>query len=392
MPARNVKLTEAEIRNAKPKGMPYRLYDQDGLTMLVRPSGTKVWQYRYKLFGRANVFTIGRYPDIGAADARQQRSEARRLIDAGIAPVETKATHKLEVGDRNSLAAIGHAWFEKQIWTDKHAANIKRQLERDLFQHIGVRPIRAITRQELLGVLQLIEDRGALDVAKRTAQHCVQMFDFALTRGQCDHNPAIGLSKVLKNYRPKHRAYLKEDQLSEFLRGLEGYHGSEKVKLAMKLLMLTFVRPGELRGARWEEFNIAKAEWRIPAERMKMKREHIVPLSPQALAVLERLRPLTGSTDLLFPGNDATKPISDVTLTKCLAILGYGGVATPHGMRSTASTILNENGFNSDWIERQLAHAPKNKIRAAYNRAEYLEQRREMMQWWGERLGQRMPA
>ena len=194
------------------------------------------------------------------------------------------------------------------------------------------------------------------------------------------------MSKILKTYRPKNRAYLKEDQLEEFLAKLENYTGSKAVILAMKLLMLTFVRPGELRGARWEEFNFEKAEWRIPAHRMKMKREHIVPLSTQALDVLDQLRRITGNCELLFPGNDATRPISDVTLIKCLIILGYSGQATPHGMRSTASTILNENGFNRDWIERQLAHVLDDKIRAAYNRAEYLEQLRQMMQWWGDHL------
>lgn len=386
MPKRTLKLMETQIKNAKPKDKAYKLYDGDGLRLLVRPSGTKVWQYPYTLHKKSNIYTIGQYPEIGAAKARQMRDEARKLIQSGIHPVETKATHKLPEGAKNSLGAIGNEWLDKQIWVKKHKSNITRQLNQDIFHYIGNRPIRSVTRQELYTALKRIEDRNALDVAKRTAQHCVQIFDFALSKGQCENNPAIGLSKTIKKCQTKNRAYLKEDQVPDFLKKLEHYSGSEKVKLAMKLLMLTLVRPGELRGARWVEFNFDKAEWRIPAERMKVKREHIVPLSKQALGVIERLRHITGNAELLFPGNDATKPISDVTLTKCLIILGYGGEATAHGMRATASTILNENSFNRDWVERQLAHLPKDKIRAAYNHALYLAERPEMMQWWGDYL------
>lgn len=386
MPKRTLKLTETQIKNAKPKDKAYKLYDTEGLRLLVRPSGTKVWQYPYTLHNKSNIYTIGQYPEIGSAKARLMRDEARKMVQTGIAPIETKATHKLPEGAKNSFGTIGNEWLGKQLWVAKHKSNVTRQMNSDVFHYIGSRPIRSLTRQELYSVLQRIEDRDALDVAKRTAQHCVQIFDYALLKGQCDNNPAIGLSKVLKNYQPKNRAYLKEDQLADFLKKLENYNGSEKVKLAMKLLMLTLVRPGELRGARWSEFNFQKAEWRIPAERMKMKREHVIPLSKQALEVLEQLRQITGKVALLFPGNDSTKPISDVTLTKCIIILGYGGQATAHGMRSTASTILNENGFNRDWVERQLAHMPGDKIRAAYNHALYLAERREMMQWWGDYL------
>lgn len=386
MASRKAKLTEMQIKNAKPKAKAYKLYDTEGLLLLIRPTGTKVWQYPYKLHDKYNVYTIGQYPEIGTARARELRDDARKLIKSGLAPIEYKANHKLPPSSRNSFGAIGHEWLDKQIWVAKHKSNITRQMEKDVFTYIGARPIRGVTRQELLSVIQRIEDRDALDVAKRTAQHCVQIFDYALLKGQCDNNPAIGLSKVVRPAKVQHRAYLKEAQLPEFLAKLETYRGSELVKLAMKFLMLTFVRPGELRGARWDEINLAKAEWRIPPERMKKEREHIVPLSTQAIALLHRIREISGKCDLLFPGNDATKPISDVTLIKCLKILGYEGQATPHGMRSTASTILNENGFNRDWIERQLAHAPDDKIRAAYNRALFLDDRRTMMQWWSDYL------
>lgn len=387
MPRRTLKLTEAEIKGAKPKAQDYKLYDDEGLRLLVRRTGTKVWQYPYKLHGKSNIYTVGKYPEIGSAKARKLRDDVRHQIQQGIDPNQHKPTRRLTETDPHSFGAIGREWLGKQIWVPKHAANIRRQLQQDVFEHLGQKPIRAVTRQDILGMLQVVEDRGALDVAKRTARHMVQLFDYALIKGLCDNNPATGLSRILKNYRPKHRAYLKEAQIPDFLAKLSEYSGSVRVQLAMKLLMLTFVRPGELRGARWEEFDFIKAQWRIPAARMKIKREHIVPLSSQALAVIDQLRSLTGNLDLLFPGNDATKPISDVTLTKCIQILGYGGQATAHGMRAMASTILNENGFNRDAIERQLAHVPQDKIRGAYNHADYLEDRRAMMQWWGDYLG-----
>lgn len=390
MPKQKTKLIETQIKNAKPKAKQYKLYDGEGLVLLVRPSGTKVWQYPYKLHDKYNVYTIGQYPEITTAKAREMLKEAKKLVLSGIAPIETKATHKLAKGEANSFGFIGQEWLHKQLWVKKHKLNITRQLERDVFFYLGNRPIRAVTLQEITTVLKRIEDRDALDVAKRTAQHCVKIFDFAMLLGKCDNNPAIRLSRTIKSREVKNRPCLTEPQLPEFLRKLDLYHGTKIVRLAMNLLMLTIVRPGELRGAKWEEFDLKKMDWRIPAERMKMKRLHIVPLSKQALTIIEEVREISGSCDLLFPGKDATKPISDVTLTKCLRLLGYKqGQVTPHGMRATASTILNENSFNDDWIECQLAHRPQNKVRAAYNHAEYLDDRRKMLQWWADYLDSR---
>ena len=381
------KLTDTEIRNAKPKSKPYKIYDTEGLRLLIRPSGTKVWQYPYKLHGKSNIYTIGKFGEISSAEARKRRDEARVLIQKGIAPIEQKMGHTLSDDDRNSFGAIAREWLGKQIWVPKHHSNITRQLTADVFATLGTRPIRGVTRQELLTALQRIEDRDALDVAKRTAQHLVKIFDYAMIKGQCESNPATELSKIIKPRKTKHRPHVKEAQLPDFLPKLEAYRGSELVKLAMKLLMLTMLRPGELRGALWSDISWEKAELRIPAERMKMRIEHIVPLSKQALAVLEALKPISGKSEMLFPGQDGTKPISDVTLTKCLIILGYGnGVATSHGMRATASTILNERSFNRDWIECQLAHKPKDKSRTSYNHAEYLSDRRKMLEWYGDFL------
>lgn len=389
MPRTNKKLTEVEIRNAKPKDKDYKLYDEGGLRLLVRKTGTKAWQYPYKLNGKENVYTIGQYPEIGSAEARKLRDEARKMIREGRVPTEEKKAIKLKAmyENRNSFHALAMEWFDKQIWAKKHKANILRRLELDVFPFIGHKPVNKITRLDVLQALQKIEARGALDVAKRVNQYCAGIFDYALLIGLCEMNPAMGLSKAIKSQAVTHRAYLKEKELPEFLTKLEAYRGRPLIKFALQLLMLTFVRPGELRGARWDEINEDKAEWRIPAARMKMRRDHYVPLSSQALDVIKQIRKISGTCELLFPGiKNSQTPISDVTLIKALKILGYGGTATPHGMRATASTILNENGFRPDVIERQLAHVEKNKIRAAYHHSEYLDDRRKMMQWWGSHL------
>lgn len=392
MPKINRKLTDTEIRNAKPKDKDYKLYDEGGLRLLVRKSGTKAWQYPYKLHGKANLYTIGQYPQTSVSEARKARDEVRLLVQQGINPNKDKQERYWANQPETEMCfeAIAREWHSKQIWNEKHASNILRTLEADVFPKIGKKPIYEVNAQDVLRILRAIEDRGALDVAKRVNQRCTAIFDYAIVRGICDNNPATGRAKIIQARKVKHRPYLKDEQLPEFLNALENYVGSKKVKLAMKLLVLTFVRPGELRNTQWDEIDEDKAEWRIPAERMKMKRPHLVPLSSQALEVLSELKKLTGKSKLLFPSSkNPSKPISDVTLTKVLIILGYIGEkkVVPHGMRATASTILNEKGqFRPDVIERQLAHVEKNKVRAAYHHAEYLDERKSMMQWWGDYL------
>jgi integrase len=391
MPKTKAKLTETQIKNAKTKPTAYKLYDEGGLLLLVRPSGTKVWQLPYRLSDKYNVYTIGQYPEIGSADARRLKDEAKKLIKAGTDPNK----HKEEQFQRNlgaaesTFEAIGREWHGKQTWNPKHSKNILNALEKDVFPKIGYKQVNKVTAQDILSVLHGIETRDALDVAKRVNQRCVAIFDYAIAKSLCEFNPAIGRTKTLKTQEVKHRPSLRENQLPDFMKKLEDYRGGMIVRLALKLLLLTFVRPGELRWGRWDEIDEKKAEWRIPAERMKMKRPHIVPLSKQALAVLKELREKTGRTDLLFPGErGADKPISDVTLIKALIIMGYTGdkKVVPHGMRHTASTILHENKFKSEIIEVQLAHIDKNKVRGAYNHALYLEERQQLMQWWADYL------
>lgn len=390
MPKIKPRLAETQIKSAPRKKAPYKLYDEGGLCLLVRPTGTKVWQLPYKLHGKYNVYTIGQYPDIGSAEARRLRDDIKKMVKAGEDPNRHKKALMAQQGQPDTtFEAVGREWYGKQIWDKKHAKNILRTLEADVFPKIGHIQIAKVTAQDILGIIQEIESRDAIDVAKRVNQRCVAIFDYAIAKNLCEFNPAVGRTKVLKKRETEHRPGLQADQLPEYLQKLEEYRGGRVVQLALKLLLLTFVRPGELRWGRWDEIDTKKAEWRIAADRMKMNRPHIVPLSQQALAVLEELREITGKSELLFPGErSADRPISDVTLLKAIQIMGYvdDKRVVPHGMRRTASTILHESGFKTEVVEAQMAHKDKNKVRAAYNHALYMEERKQMMQWWGDYL------
>jgi integrase len=392
MPKIKPRLTDTQIRNLKPKVKPYKVNDEGGLVILVRPTGTKVWQYPYKFLDNYNVHTIGQYPEVGVANARQKRDEIKANLKQGINPSVYKKIRRREAmgfSERN-FEAIALEWFSKQSWVGKHSKNIQKKFAEDVFPYVGHIPIEKVKPQDVIHIIKIIEDRSAPDVAKRTCQHMSQIFEYAINKGLCDYNPAFGRGKIVKKEPVQHRRNLKEKDLPEFLQKLDEYRGGKLVQLAMKFLMLTMVRPGELRNARWDEIDTKNKLWRIPAARMKMKRDHVVPLSTQALDILEQLKPISGRGDLIFPGNRSPHiPISDVTLTKCLIIMGFHDKATAHGMRATASTILNENGFNSDAIERQLAHVEENKIRGSYNHAEYLPERARMLQWYADFLDEK---
>lgn len=388
------RLTDKNIQNAQPKLKDYKLYDGEGLQLLIRATGKKVWQYPYKFRNKTTIYTIGEYKknkpgSIGLAQARTIKHEVKNLLEQGTDPNEHKSLQRA-VGELDTtFESLGLEWHSKGTWVPKHAKNILRSLENDVFSFIGNKQITEITRRDIVSILAKVEKREAYDVARRICQRCEAIFDYAMDKGVCDSNPASGRAKTVKSPRRKNRPHLKENQVGEFLVKLDDYHGKNYVRLAMKLLVLTFVRPGELRKARWEEFDLENALWSIPAKRMKMKRDHKVPLSKQAIAILEELRVVTGKGDFLFPGlRSPHKPISDVTLLKVLKIMGYVGnkKIVPHGFRHTASTILNEHQHNYDAIERQLSHVEKNSVRRAYNHAEYMEQRQTMMQWYADYL------
>lgn len=383
------KLTDPKIRQANPADKPYKLFDGGGLFLLVQPGGSKLWRLKYRFGGKEKLLAIGSYDKgVSLKKAREERDKARDQLVEGIDPAASrkKEKHAEREQAENTFRATALNWAETYgaSWTESHRARVVASLEADAFSALGDLPVKEITPPMVLEVIRAVESRGALDVASRVLQRTSAIFRYAIQTGRASYNPAADMKGVLKTRKVEHRSAISQGELPDFLKKLDSYSGYPITKLALRLIVLTFVRTGELRGARWEEFDVDQGEWRIPAERMKMRSPHIVPLSPQALAVVEELRPLTGHFDLLFPSQrDQGKPISENTLLYALYRLGYHKRATVHGFRALASTILNETGFRPDVIERQLAHVERNKVRAAYHRSEYLEERQKMMDWWG---------
>ena len=386
------KLTNVVIRQAKPKEKTYRLSDGKGLYIEIRPNGSKYWRMAYRFNDKQKTLALGVYPDLELSEARKGRKKARKLVKNGFDPVTEK--HRVDAerkaASENSFEAIAREWHEikKGEWSANHAVRILRWMETDLFPSVGKRPISEIKPAELLAVIKKIERRAALDVAKRQRARCERIFQYAIQTSRANYNPAADLVGVVKSEKVTHRPAMSQKALGPFLRELDNYERIRPVtRLGLQLLILTFVRPGELRGAKWEEFDLEKKEWRIPAERMKMRTEHIVPLSSQAVAILKELKPITSRSEYLFPSDRSReKPMSENAFSYAMNRMGYQGKATPHGFRATASTILNESGYKPDVIERQLAHIERNKVRAAYHRAEYLDDRRKMMQEWANYL------
>ncbi len=384
-------LTDVTVRTAKPKSKPYKLSDGGGLFLLVQPSGGKWWRYKYRFTGKEKLLALGGYPDVSLADVRERHSQARKALAAGNDPGEVKKEAKrlAVIKADNNFEAIAREWHEqhRHEWVAHYAGDVLNRLETHMFTKIGNRPIADINAIEILSVLRIIEKSGALDMAQRMMQTCGQVFRYAITTGRADRNPVADLRGALKTPVRKHHAHLKADELPEFLQKLAIYDGNLQTKLALKLLMLTFVRTTELRGAEWGEINFDAAEWRIPASRMKMKDPHIVPLSTQAIAALRDLQKISGNRQHVFPNEK--RPItfiSENTMLYAIYRMGYHSRTTGHGFRATASTLLNEQGFAPDVIERQLAHCERNKVRAAYNHAQHLPERGKMMQWWADYL------
>lgn len=302
MPKKSEKLTEMEVRTAQAADKDYKLYDENGLRLLVRKSGTKVWQLPYRFRNKSNIYTIGQYIHpiqagyVGLKEARLTCYEIRGLLNQGIDPNANKKAKSDHVGkEKTTFEFLAREWHAKGVWVSKHAKNILKSLEEDVFSSIGQKQITEITRLDIVHVLEKIEARDACDVAKRVCQRCVAIFDYAITKGICDDNPAIGRAKFIRKAKSKARPFLKEEELPEFLQKLFDYHGRNYIQMAVHFLLLTFVRPGELRHAEWKEIDFERALWKIPAERMKMERDHVVPLSFQSLALLRKLHDVTGN-------------------------------------------------------------------------------------------------
>ncbi len=355
------------------------------------PNGAKSWRLKYRIAGKEKRVVFGSYPLLSLAEARQKLSEAKKLLLEGGDPSQQKQDIKAAkiLAVNNSFELIALEWHEhkKPSWSKGYATDILEYLKKDIFPHIGKRPIADINTKEMLDVFRKMEKRGVLDKLKKTRQACRQIFTYAVISGRAKHNPVSELVGVLKAPKQKHFPHLSVTELGEFQRQLEQYSGSKITQIATQLLMLTGLRTIELRSAEWTEIDFEKRLWQIPVARMKMKRPHMVPLSDQALRLLEELRVITGGFRFIFPGrNDSRKSMSEASINQVIKKTGYAGRATGHGFRHTLSTILHEQGFDSAWIETQLAHADRNTIRGTYNHAQYLDGRREMMQWYADYL------
>lgn len=387
-------LTDITVKHAKPRDKAYKLADMKGMYLLINPNGAKYWRLKYRYAGKEKALALGVYPEVSLAEARDAALKAKAQLRNDEDPGMTRKLQKRErlLIAENHFEAIAMEWWvhQKGRWTDQHAERVLQSLKQDVFPYLGHRPITEIQPPDVLETIRKVESRDALDVASRVLQRCSAIFRYAVQTGRAQVNPASELKGVLKTRKVQHRAAVTRAELPALLRAVSSYQGHIITRLALKFLILTFVRPGELRGARWSEFDLEARVWRIPGERMKMNTEHLVPLSRQVIALLEELCPVSGHYDLLFPGERSrAKPISENTLTYALYRLGYKSRATAHGFRTTASSILNEEGFNPDAIERQLSHLERNQVRGAYTQhAEYLKDRATMMQWWADYLDQ----
>lgn len=361
-------LNDVKIRNAKPEAKPYKLFDGDGMFLLIKSSG-KYWRFKYRFAGKEKLLALGVYPDVTLAEARERRIQARKVLTAGNDPGEVKKEAKrLNVlKSENTFEVIAREWYEvrKHEWVTGYADKMMLRMERHVFPKLGRRPIADINAPELLSVLKTVEESGA-DLAQRMLQVCRQVFTYAIQTARVKHNPAVEMRGALKTPVHNHHAYLKATELPEYLQRLEAFDGSKQIQLALKLLLLTFVRTTELRAAEWTEIDLDKAEWRVPAERMKMKELHIVPLSYQAVEVFKEMQKISGNRLHVFPNERRPATfMSENAMLYALYRMGYHSRTTGHGFRSTASTILNENGFPPDVIERQLAHTERNGVRCA---------------------------
>jgi integrase len=384
-------LSDAKARNAKPRPRSYKISDGEGLFLLVTPSGSKYWRLRYFFAGKEKLLALGVYPEVSLGEARERRAQSRKVLANGNDPagIKREAKRLALLNAANTFEAVAREWYlqRKHEWADSSAVIALTRLETHILPKLGSRPIVDITAPEVLAMLRAVEARGTLETARRLMQMCRKIFMYAIATGKAVRNPVPDLEGALKTPVVKHHSFLQASELPEYLQKLEAYDGHVLTKLALRFLLLTFVRTNELRGARWTEIDWEKAEWRIPADRMKMKQLHIVPLSSQCLSVLRELQQHSGNHEYVFPSQQ--KPgahMSENTMLYALYRMGYHSRATGHGFRSTASTILNENGFMGDVIERQLAHCERDTVRAAYNHAQYLAERRRMMQWWADYL------
>lgn len=394
MPKRIVPLTDIKVRNVKPAGKDVKLFDGGGLFLLVTRSGGKLWQFKYRYDGKEKKLAFGSYPEVSLVDAREKRESARKLVASGVDPgVVRKAQKAARASEvENSFEVVAREWHSRFLstWTPGHAMTIMSRLERDVFPWLGSRPIVEIKATELLMALRKVEARGALETAHRIRTVCGQVFRYAVATGRAERDISADLRGALPPVSEKHHASITEPaRIAELLRAIEGYQGGFVVRCALQLAPMLFVRPGELRAAEWNEFDLDAGEWHIPADRMKMKQAHLVPLSSQAVEILRELQKLTGSSRYVFPsGRSFHRCMSNNAVNAALRRMGYEkDEMTGHGFRAMARTILDEVlHFRPDYIEHQLAHAVKDPNGRAYNRTAHIAERKKMMQTWADYL------
>jgi len=387
------KLTELGVRKAKPSSKPKKFSDGGGLFLLLHPSGSKYWRMKYRFIGKEKLLAFGVWPEVSLTEARKKRNEAKQLIKSGKDPSAANKNLKVsqKVAQSNTFGSVTEEWLEikQKEWKSPYFDDVKSSIEIHLLPDLSQRPIEDITSSEILSVLKKIEEQGKLEVASRSRQKCGAIFTYANLRQLCTSNPVSNLKGALASPKKKKFNSLSPKDLPQFLVKLDEYDGAIITKLALRFVLLTFARTIEIRFANWNEFDLEDEEpiWRIPEEKMKMGREHVVPLSSQALVVLKEVRRFTQGDKYVFHQlNNPNKPMSENTMLYAMYRMGYHSRATVHGLRATMSTLLNEKGHNPDVIEHLLSHQESNKVRAAYNRAEYLSERRITLQWLADHL------
>lgn len=393
-------LTALAARNAKPKDTMYRLAAGKGLYLQVMPNGAKYWRLKYRhLKKQPKMISLGVFPDVSLADARVERDRLRQLIASGIDPSTQRRVDRLarELASENSLEAVARAWFAQKSndWVPSYSRGVLSRLENNVFPWLGKIPISEVTPPQILTVMQRIHERGATETAHRTRNYLSEIFRFAIRQGVAERDPAADVIGAIPQAETAHFPTLTDPaQIGELLRAIDGYRGTYITRYALKLAPLVFTRPGEMRYAEWSEIDLSRAVWTVPGTRLKMRKAkkakaepHVVPLSHQAVQLLRELHALSGAGRFLFPGErSALRPMSENTVNGALHALGYKGLIVTHGFRHMASTALNEAGWAEDAIERQLAHKDKNRVRGIYNKAQYMAERRRMMQAWADYL------
>ncbi|AVO49902.1 integrase [Melaminivora suipulveris] len=384
-------LTDTHCRNAKPKPKLYRLTDHRGLCLEVKPSGVKAWRYRFTLEGKASMFALGEYPAVSLAEARDRCEAARQLVKQGINPAQQRQIDRIKQASDAEITfeKVAREWLQTKDWEDVTKNRRLDMLERVVFGEIGQMPIRAITPVHVLGILQHTVKRGAPTVAAEARRTMSAVFEYAVATLRADSDPVWPVRKALPANKTQHKTALTTEQIGKLLNDFDNHRCTFQINYCMQLMWWTLARPSEVSEAEWTEIDLDRAQWRIPAERMKARKEHVVPLPTQAVKMLRGLQAITGQRKHVFPGRDnRNTPMSVASLRQALKVLGWAGTYSPHATRTTGSTRLNEMGYRPDAIEAQLAHSDQNNVRRAYNHATYFEERQVMMQDWADHLVQ----